>query len=217
MSGTIVLVSGTSGAGKTTVTRRFARRADDMYLMIGMDLLVGSMFPGQYTIFGEKSEEGFHGRFGVPGWTALQGLHEMIAGASRVGQNLVVDHLMFLDPPVLQDCIWRLEDRPVLFVNLRVPFEATEERLAEKARNRKLADTMVDVAGPEGAGQQMADRMTALRTFFYGAAYENDCFDLEIDTTAMDVDAVCELIEQRLAAGPGTAFAELRRRHPRPW
>ena len=147
MSGTIVLVSGTSGAGKTTVTRTFARRADEMYLMLGLDLLVGTMFPGQYTIFGSKREEGFTGSYGAPGWRAVQAMHEMIAAASRLGQNMVVDHMVFLDPPVLQDCIWRLEDRPVLFVNLRVPFEVVEARLEEKARHRKLSETMIEEAG----------------------------------------------------------------------
>jgi chloramphenicol 3-O-phosphotransferase len=140
----------------------------------------------------------------------------MIAAASRLGQNLVVDHLMFLDPPIIQDCIWRLEDRPVLFVNLKVPYEAIQERLEEKARHRKLPATMVEVAGPEGAARQMAESMSALASFFYEAAYQNDCFDLEIDTTTLDPDGVCERIEDRLAEGPGTAFEELRRRYPRP-
>jgi chloramphenicol 3-O-phosphotransferase len=217
MSGTIVLVSGTSGAGKTTTCQTFARRADDMYLMFGVDLLVGTLFPGQYTIFGSKRDEGFTGTFGAAGWKALQAMHEMIAAASRLGQSLVVDHLLFVDPPILQDCIWRLEGLPVLFVNLRVAYEVVEERLEEKARHRVLAPTMVEAAGPGGAGEQMAEEMRALRPFFYERAYRNDCFDLELDTTEGTAEESCERIEARLAEGPGTAFDELRRRYPRPW
>ncbi|MCB2060290.1 MAG: chloramphenicol phosphotransferase, partial [Novosphingobium sp.] len=38
MTGQIVLVNGTSGAGKTTTCYTFARRAEEPYLMFGMDL-----------------------------------------------------------------------------------------------------------------------------------------------------------------------------------
>jgi hypothetical protein len=50
---------------------------------------------------------------------AIEAMNAMIAAAARVGQNLVVDHFMFLDPPFLQDCIWELVDVPVLPVNLK--------------------------------------------------------------------------------------------------
>ena len=87
MSGQIVLVSGTSGAGKTTTCSTFARRAHDAYLMFGMDLLVGTLFPGQYTIFGAKKEEGYYGLgWGPVGWKAIEAMHEMIAAAARVGE-----------------------------------------------------------------------------------------------------------------------------------
>ncbi len=214
MSGTVVLVSGTSGAGKTTTCRSFARRAEEMYLLFGLDLLVGTLFPGQYTIFGSRMEDGlnlFH--FGKSGWKAVQAMHEMIAAASRSGQNLVVDHMMFVDPPVLQDCVWRLSDVPVLFVNLRVPYERIGERLM--SRHRELPETMAELVGPDGE-REMAERLRALTPWFYEAAYRNDRYDLDLDTSQLSADDVCERIEARLAEGPGTAFAELRRRYPHP-
>jgi hypothetical protein len=42
--------------------------------------------------------------------------------------------------------------------------------------------------------------------------YANDCYDLEIDTLKHSEEEVCQLIEQRLARGPGTAFDLLRAR-----
>jgi chloramphenicol 3-O-phosphotransferase len=212
MNGNVVLVTGTSGAGKTTTCRTFARRADEMYLLFGMDLLVGTLFPGQYTIFGSRMEDGlnlFH--FGKSGWKALQAMHEMIAAASRSGQNLVVDHLMFVDPPVLQDCVWRLAGLPVLFVNLRVPYERIEQRLM--TRHRELPETMAELVGPDGE-REMAARLSALRPWFYEAAYQNHCFDLDLETSELSPEEVCERIEVRLAEGPGTAFEDLRKRYP---
>jgi chloramphenicol 3-O-phosphotransferase len=214
MSGQIVIVSGTSGAGKTVTCNAFARRADEMFMLFGADLLVGSLFPPQYTIFGPKKDDGFSGTsFGEAGWKAVRAMHEMIAAASRLGQNLIVDHLMFLDPPVLQDCIWRLIDLPVLFVNLTVAHDVIEGRLM--SRHRVLPDALAEFVGP-GGEQQMAASLNAIRDWFYKASYENDCFDLVFDTTALSTDEICERIEERLAQGPGTAFDELRERYPRP-
>ena len=45
MTGQIVLISGTSGSGKTTTCANFARRAEQPWLTFGMDLLVGTLFP----------------------------------------------------------------------------------------------------------------------------------------------------------------------------
>ena len=150
MAGQIVVISGTSGAGKTTMCQAFARRADQPYLMLGMDLLLGSMIPGKYTIFGEQKDEGYYGLgWGPVGWKAIEAMHEMIAGAARSGQNMVVDHLMFIDPPILQDCIWRLADLPVLFVNLRPSRDVLERRVTE--RKIELPPQMVEaVGGPDG-------------------------------------------------------------------
>ena len=214
MSGQIVLVSGTSGAGKTTACSTFARRAHDAYLMFGMDLLVGTLFPGQYTIFGAKKEEGYYGLgWGPVGWKAIEAMHEMIAAAARVGQNMVVDHLMFIDPPILQDCIWRMADVPVLFVNLKPSRQVLERRVTE--RKIELPPPMVEaVGGPDGV-KKLGETLRAMTPWYYERAYQNDCADLELDSDALTPEQLCARIETRLAQGPGTAFAELRKKYPR--
>jgi chloramphenicol 3-O-phosphotransferase len=216
MTGQIVLVSGTSGSGKTTTCATFARRAEDSYLQFGMDLMVGTILPGQYTMFGHKKEEGYQPtQYGPVCMQALSAMHAMAAAASRTGQNVVVDHLMFLDPPVLQDCVWRMEDVPVLFVNLRPSFEVLEKRITE--REIELPPQMVEaLGGPDGV-ERLAEQLAAVRPWFYEHAYENDIYDLEIDSSALSPDEVCERIEARLAEGPGTAFEELRRKYPKPF
>ena len=108
MSGQIVVISGTSGSGKTTTVQTFARRARDCYLMLGLDVLVGTMYPAKFTLFGEQRRDGYYdfhedpnnpGKplsteyFGPVGWQTVRALHEMIAAAARSGQNMVIDHL----------------------------------------------------------------------------------------------------------------------------
>lgn len=216
MTGQIVLISGTSGSGKTTTCSTFANRAREPYLMFGMDLMVGSIFPGKYSIFGELKEEGYQATsYGPMCMKALSAMHAMIAAAAQTGQNMVVDHLMFIDPPVLQDCVWRMADVPVLFVNLRPSREVLERRITE--RKIELPPPMLEaVGGPDGV-KQLAEKLAATTPWMYEHAYANDCYDLELDSDKLNPDQLCEKIEARLQEGPGTAFAELRNRYPKPF
>ena len=71
-------------------------------------------------------------------------------------------------------------------------------------------------AGPDiisALGEQLSQAVP----WFYEHAYANDIYDLELDSSSMSIEDVCERIEARLAEGPGTAFAQLRKRHPRPF
>ena len=218
MAGQIVIVNGTSGAGKTTTCANFARRAEEPYLMFGMDLAVGTLLPARYTMFGAMKEEGYQPTSYGPVCTrALAAMHAMIAAASRTGQNMVVDHLMFLDPPVIQDCIWRLTDVPVLFVNLKPSLEVLEARV----KGRKIdvipmpIQEAMAAAGPEIL-EALGEELAEATPWFYEHAYANDIYDLELDSSSMSIDEVCERIEARLAEGPGTAFDELRKKYPEP-
>lgn len=217
--GQIVLVNGTSGAGKTTTCAAFARQAQEPYLMFGMDLLAGTLLPARYTMFGAMKEEGYQPTaYGPVCMQALSAMHAMIAAASRAGQGVIVDHLMFVDPPVLQDAVWRMADVPVLFVNLK-PSRAV---LDQRVTSREIAfipppiQEAMAAAGPDIV-QAFAEQLSAVGPWFYEHAYANEIYDLELDSSAMTPEEVCLAIEARLREGPGTAFARLRERHPRPF
>ena len=223
--GQIVVVAGTSGSGKSTTCELFAKRSEEFWLLYGIDHFLSTTLPAKFGHHGPKSREGIYAHpldesdpdgplrwsFGPNGTRAFGVLHEWIASASREGCNIVFDHLAMLDPPVLQDMIWRLEGLPVLFVCLKPPFEVLEARVA----NRKMDKPMpVDLLG-EDAVRKIVDRLDRLRPYYYQANYANDLFDLTIDSSEHSPEEVCALIEARLAAGPGTAFDLLRERYPR--
>lgn len=227
MAGQVILLSGTTGAGKSTTCQAWAGYAKDPYLILGFDLLVGTLFPTKYTVFGEHSTEGYHHYLvdpeepdglqacglGSMGWPATQALHEMIAAAARFGQNMVVDHHLFMDPPVLQDIVWRLKDVPVLLVSLRPPYEVLLERVG--GRKIELPQQFIDARGPDAAAD-LAKSLTAASPWFFQADYENEINDLVIDSSAHSPEQVCALIQARLDEGPGTAFETLRQRFPKP-
>jgi chloramphenicol 3-O-phosphotransferase len=226
MNGQIIVVSGPQGAGKSTTCRNFARRSPKPYLMFGVDLLLGSMMPAKFSMHAKASKEGVtvvpvDGRdpdgpikmaCGEFAWGALRAMHEMIATASRRGLNVVADHIMFLDPPVLQDCIWALEGLPVLFVGLNPDRGAIIERVLK--REIKVPPDFAESIG-EDAAAKVASNAQRLMPWFIGAVGRNDCFDLVIDSVRHSPDEVCEQIETRLERGPGTAFETLRGRYPR--
>lgn len=223
--GQIVIVNGTSGSGKSTTCELFQRRAQDYWLLYGIDHFTANTLPAQFGHHGPRAREGIYAHpvdeadpggplrwsFGPEGVKAFATLHEWLAAASRQGCNVVFDHLLLTQTPVLADCVWRLEGLPVLLVTLKPPFEVLERRVAERRMDKKIP---TDILG-EDAARKIIDRLTRLRPWFYEAVYANEVADLTIDSDGHGPEEVCAMIEARLAEGPGTAFAELRRRYPR--
>lgn len=222
--GQIIIVSGTSGAGKTTTITEYARRSTAPYLTLGVDIFLGQVLPIKFSMYGDRTKEGWHfdpvnpddpesevkSGFGEVTWGAFNAMHDMIAAASDAGQNIIVDHILFEDPPVLQDCVKRLAGYPVLFVSVKPPYDILMERLA--TREVVMPPELAELMG-ETAFEETASLMQRMTPWFYDAVYKNDCYDLVIDTTKHNPEEVCELIDQRLAEGPGTAFEILHNRY----
>jgi len=226
MAGQIIVVNGTSGSGKSTTCELFAQKSEDFWLLYGIDHFMSATFPARYGHHGPNSSQGVHAHpvdesdpsgplrwsFGEQGKRAFCAFHEGVASASREGCNLIIDHLLMIDPPVLQDLAWRLEGQPALLVTLKPPYEVLMERVAQRKMDKKMP---VDLLG-EDAVKKIIDRLDRLRDWFYEAVYTNDISDLVIDTQIHSPEEVCDMIEERLAKGKGTAFESLREIWPRP-
>lgn len=224
--GQIVIVNGTSGSGKSSTCELFAQKADDFWLLYGIDHFLAGTFPAKFGHHGPRSSEGieavpldpadpdgplrweFH-PLGAQGFAAM---HEWMASASRTGCNIIFDHLLMSDPAVIEDLAWRLEGLPALLVTLKPSIDVLEQRVAERAMTKKLP---VEVLG-EDAARRIVDRLNRLRPWFYEDVYANDICDIEIDTAAHDLEQTVQLIRDRLAQGLGTAFERLRAKHPKP-
>lgn len=225
MAGQILIVNGTSGSGKSSTCEAFVQQADEFWLLYGIDHFIAGTFPARFGHHGPRAAEGFEAvpldpgnpdgpvrwRYGEMGTRAFGAMHEWIASASREGCNIVFDHILTRDPPVLQDLAWRLEGLPALLVTLRPPIDVLERRVAERAMTKKLP---VEVLGEDAVAKIVA-RLNRLRPWFYDEVYGNDVADLVIDTSAQGIDETVALIQARLAEGPGTAFRRLREHYPK--
>ena len=60
IKGQIIIITGTSGAGKSTTAQAWARHADKCYLTFGFDLLVSFLIAAKFTNFGERAEDFFY-------------------------------------------------------------------------------------------------------------------------------------------------------------
>ena len=221
--GQIIVVNGTSGSGKSTTCELFARNQDALWLLYGIDHFMGSSFPRKFGHHGARSQEGISAvpvnasepdgnlcwQFSELALNAFSAFHQMIAAVSRQGCNIIVDHLMMTDPPVLQDCVQRLSDLPVLFVNLKPPYEVLMQRIAEREIGNRFSNSKYSAEQIK----KSRERLDRLRPWFYEAVYANQHYDLEIDTARHEPEEVCRLIEERLGEGPGTAFDQLFEEH----
>ncbi len=223
--GRIIILNGTSGSGKSSTAELFARQSEDFWLLYGIDHFLANTYPAKFGHHGPRAREGIYAHprdpadpdgalrwsFGEWGEKSFGLMHDWIAAASRAGCNIVFDHLLMTDPPVIQDLAWKLEGLPALLVTLKPPFEVLEKRVAERAMDKKLP---VEILG-EDAVKIIVDRLSRLRPFYYDEIYRNPVCDIEIDSDAHCLKEVVAMIEARLAEGPGTAFDLLREQFPR--
>ncbi|MDE2406018.1 MAG: hypothetical protein KGM17_15210 [Sphingomonadales bacterium] len=218
-TGQALVITGTTGSGKTTTSGRFVAGMDALWLHFGVDLFMGKVVPRQFVDGGPRDHEGLHmvpddpanpegGRHMVLGHLGPQMLrtfHRMAAEGVRQGARIVLDHVCTFDPPLLADLLDAFRGLPVTFVCLKPAPEVVPARIDARL------PSIVAALGEEH-GRRANDNTRLVSQYMAREIYAHDCFDLVVDTGLHPPAAVVRQIAARLAAGPGTAFAELTRR-----
>ena len=199
--GRVVLINGTSSAGKTTLALTLQRVASEYWHYWALDQFRDGMparYRGLNSIAGESGARGLNVvpvehpsgrvseiRFGDLGLRMLRGMRRAAASFAREGNNLIIDDLC-LEPEYLHDYMRALEGLDVLFVGLRCPLDVLAKREAE--RFGRFPGTAI----------RQDERVHQLAVY-----------DLEIDTSTVSAELGAQTILDRLSQGPGTAFPDL--------
>ena len=213
----LVIITGTTGSGKTTTAKEFVNQADDLWLHFGVDTMLGTLVPRKFVDGGPRGEEGMHMEpddpgdpegpahmsFGRFGGGLIDTYHRMVRAAVENGQKLVIDHVLTANPPILQDAVARLKDLPVLLVALK----PAQELLARRIEGR-IAE-VEKILGKEQAAKNNAGTRRASE-FVAREIFSHDCFDMVLDTGRLSPLEAARAILDRVTNGPpGDALQRL--------
>jgi chloramphenicol 3-O phosphotransferase len=190
----IILLNGTSSAGKTSLARALQHQLPGLWLRLGVDHFL------------EMTPRKFHGvaagvqlvtqadgtvpvRLGPIGEMVIESFHRAVSAVASAEVHVIVDDVLF-EPQQLADWLCVLANHDVFFVGVRCRLAELESR--ERAR------------GDREPGQARSQ---------LGLVHVHDRYDYEVDTTSTGTEAcaaaIVAALEQR--AMP-SAFAALRAR-----
>ncbi len=191
----IILLNGSSSAGKTTLALKLQQLLDEPFQHIALDQFRDGL-PGRWRGFNSPPDTpGADGlnivpterdgsamteiRFGDQGRRVLKGMRRAIAAFARAGNNVIIDDLLF-EPDFLHDYADALEGLPTWFVGVRCSLDVVNAR--EATRIGRFPGTAESHFHPVHA---------------HGLAY-----DIEVDTSSSSARACAEAIVERLAQPP---------------
>ncbi len=182
----IILLNGTSSAGKTTLAKALQKVMDAPYLHVPIDSFE-DMIP-EADRFGEPGSALWQPIFN----RVISGFHHSLAALASAGSNLIVDHLLVqgVEPyNWLEECLDQIAPFTVYLVGVHCPLE--------ELRRRELA------RGDRGVGQ--AERQ-------FSRVHQHGVYDLEVDTSLLSAEECAVLIKERVECGAApTALVTVRR------
>jgi chloramphenicol 3-O phosphotransferase len=181
MTATILLLIGTSSAGKSTLAKELQAIVPEHYLLLGLDDVFRMVSPRWGGgLAGPLSYEGFryeHAtatatvsiRYGAVGHAILEGMHQAVGAFARTGSNLIVDE-MLLEREILSAWADALAAYRTYLIKVQASLITLEEREVGRKNPRGLArghyaandipfyDRLVDTTNmtPTAAAQELA-------------------------------------------------------------
>jgi chloramphenicol 3-O phosphotransferase len=213
--GDVILLVGTSCAGKTTIAQAIQRISGKPYLSTGHDDFL-PMFPLKYVgldksiqpkvhvwpepgsemtkqgyeVIVEKMSEPpvFHLYCGPTAWCSIQGMHAAFAALARVGNNVIIADVV--SEVLLVDYCKALQGLSVYLIHVDCALEELERR-ERSHQNRTVGGARVQ----------------------FGAVRTPGEFDLVVDAGKADADSCARQILSFIEANSPEKFAQLSRRY----
>jgi len=184
----IILLNGTSSAGKTTLAKALQDALPTPYLLVGIDTVVFAL-PRRYVNDPEHWKEIYRYSYDGDRISAIEiepygdrlvrGMHRAVAGLARAGLSVIVDHVV-CEPPWRDDLEQAWAGLDVLRVGVLCPLAVVEEReRARRTRTLGWARAHIDVVH---AGMR---------------------YDLTVDTSLADATECAAVIAEAVEAQAG--------------
>ena len=190
----IILLNGTTSAGKTSIAHALQARLPGLWLHVGVDHFI-QMTPLKFHgapegfQFAPQPDGALPLNIGPTGQRVLAAFRTSVASIARSGANVIVDEVI-LSPKTLGAWLDALQNLDVFFVGVHCSLEEAQRR--EQAR------------GDRGIGQVRAQ---------FDIVHAGADYDFTIDTTADSPEsgagAIAAALEKRVTP---TAFDRLRAR-----
>jgi chloramphenicol 3-O phosphotransferase len=186
--GNIILLNGTSSAGKTTIAQALQEVMETPYLHTGIDQFLIEHLPKRMVVSSDglkpdhaagwlavfRDDALAEVRIGPLGYQWLAGMYRAISALSEAGLHVIVDDVIY-DARVLMTAVDLLPAEQVFFVGIRCPLAVAERREVERGNRAK--------------GGARA---------FYDLVHRHGVYDCEIDSSAGTPLACALEIKQRL-------------------
>lgn len=200
-SGRVILLNGSSSAGKTTLARAIARLSPAPVQHISLDQFRDGMAPRYRGMNARSGEPGVRGlnvvpaaagtktalRFGDVGRRTLRGMRRAAAAFASTGIDVVLDDLL-LEPSFLTDYLEVLDGFAVTFVGVRC--------------------APAIVLAREGA---RPGRFPGTAAAHWESVHRGCCYDVEVDAGALTPRQCAEQVLAVVARPPRpSAFERLR-------
>jgi len=177
----IVFLNGTSSSGKSAIAKGLQMRLPAPFMIASIDQFF-HFYPDKFLDVTTTDAPTLE----KIASTTISGFHRCLRVLFEAGNNLIVDHVL-QDQSWLRDCVVRLDGLPVLFVGVRCPLAVAEER--EVSRQ---------------------DRERGTARLQYDFVHRHASYDIEVDTSVMDVNACVEKIAVALEeAVPPVALMQM--------
>ena len=199
--GQIILLNGTSSAGKSTIAKQLQEILPQPYLHTGIDHFLAAVPWSRLFVYSDSTAqteaEGWFipfqdgilvdtPRLGPVAYQWLDGMYASFAALATAGINLIVDDVIY-DPQVLRSAVRQLAGLPVFFVGLHCP-------VAEAVRREQVR----------------GDRAPGGAAIFHGLVHRHGVYDLQLDTAELDPKESAKQIQTAIQRPyPQTAFAQL--------
>lgn len=191
MAGTVIILNGTSSAGKTTLARALQEALAEPYLCLGIDTFI-SMLPERYfsdELSSDSTITTFVAHTDSAGpWAELtlgtverrvfRAMYSAVAALANRDINVIFDDVM-TEPAFLQEAVIALHGLRVLFVGVRCPLAVVEQR--ERERD---------------------DRFVGIARGLFDRVHAHGTYDLEVETAQRSVEQCVESVLHALRCAP---------------